>query len=85
MPVQMIFDLLAASLTFLATAAVYHWRIKSTVGFARIEAGYGLTLVAGAALGGYGLGTLNLVLSETPGLGRSIVGARAGAIAAIGG
>lgn len=83
MPIHLIFDLLAASLAFLATAAAYQWRIKSTQGFAQIDAGYGLALVAGAALGGYGLGTLNLALSGAPGIGRSIVGALAGAIAAI--
>ena len=37
----------------------------------------------GAVIGGFGAGTLNLWLSGDPGIGRSIVGALAGAIAAI--
>lgn len=83
MPIHLIFDLLAASLAFAAAAAAYRWRIKDSAGFATIDTGYALALVAGAALGGYGLGTLNLVLSSQPSVGRSILGAIAGAILAI--
>ena len=82
-PVHLVFDLLAAALAFLAAWGAHRWRVAGTAGFARIDAGYGLALVAGAALGGYGLGTANLWLSATPGIGRSILGALAGAIAAI--
>ena len=42
-----------------------------------------LALLAGAAAGGFGAGTLNLWLSGAPGIGRSIVGALAGAILAV--
>lgn len=83
MPIHLIFDLLAASLAFLAAATAHQWRIKATQGFAHIDTGYALALVGGAALGGYLLGTLNLALSQQPGIGRSILGALAGAIAAI--
>ena len=38
---------------------------------------------SGAVIGGFGAGTLNLWLSGEPGIGRSIVGALAGAISAI--
>jgi prolipoprotein diacylglyceryltransferase len=66
------------------TFAVYRWRLAESV--RKIEqAGmlYGLALVAGAAIGGFGAGTLNLWLSGLPGIGRSIVGALAGAIIAV--
>ncbi len=66
------------------TFAVYRWRLAGAA--LRIEqAGtlYGLALVAGAVAGGYGAGTLNLWLTGLPGIGRSIVGALAGAIAAV--
>ena len=45
--------------------------------------GYAAALLVGAALGGYGFGTLNLWLTHVPGIGRSIVGALAGGIAGI--
>ena len=83
MAVHLIFDLLAAICALAAAWAAHRWRVAETPGFARIDGGYGIALVAGAALGGYGLGTLNLWLSATPGIGRSILGALAGAIAAI--
>lgn len=83
MPIHLVFDLLAASLAFAVTAAAWHWRIKSTQGFARIDSGNAIALVFGSAIGGYAFGTLNLALSDQPGLGRSILGALAGAIAAI--
>lgn len=78
-----VFDLLAAALAFAATLAAYHWRIKSGAGLAQITPPYAVALVAGAVIGGVGLGTANLVLSGLPGLGRSILGAMAGAITAI--
>ncbi len=66
------------------TAVCYRWRLSDAA--ARIEtigAAYALALVSGAVAGGYGAGTLNLWLSSVPGIGRSIVGALAGAIIAI--
>jgi phosphatidylglycerol:prolipoprotein diacylglycerol transferase len=79
-----IFDLLAAMASVVVTAACYHWRLSDAV--ARIEtigAAYALVLVSGAVAGGYGAGTLNLWLSGEPGIGRSIVGALAGAVTTI--
>ena len=66
------------------TMFVYNWRLKEA-GKKIDSAGplYGVALLAGAAIGGFGAGTLNLYLSSEPGLGRSIVGALAGAIAAV--
>ncbi len=66
------------------TAVCYRWRLSNAA--ARIEtigAAYALFLVLGAVAGGYGAGTLNLWLSGVPGIGRSIVGALAGAVTTI--
>lgn len=66
------------------TLFVYNWRLKAAG--QKIESAgplYGVALLAGAAIGGFGAGTLNLYLSGAPGIGRSIVGALAGAIAAV--
>jgi len=82
--IHTIFDILAAAASLGVTAFCYRWRLRDAA--QRIEyagAGYVLALVAGAAIGGYGLGSLNMVLSGQPMVARSIVGALAGAIAAI--
>jgi phosphatidylglycerol:prolipoprotein diacylglycerol transferase len=66
------------------TVLVYRWRLAAAG--QKIESagvGYALALVVGAVSGGFGAGTLNLWLSGEPGIGRSIVGALAGAILAI--
>ena len=79
-----IFDLLAAVSALAMTFAVYRWRLSAAVRMIETAgAGYALALVGGAAAGGFGAGSLNLWLSGEPGIGRSIVGALAGAIAAI--
>jgi prolipoprotein diacylglyceryltransferase len=78
------FDIAAALAAACITTTCFFWRLKETA--ARIEqggAGYAVALVAGAAFGGFAAGTANLWLSGTPGVARSIVGALAGAIAAI--
>lgn len=82
--VHTVFDVLAALAAISVTLIVYRWRLSGAA--ARIESaglGYALALVAGAAIGGFAAGTLNLWLSGLPGAGRSIVGALAGAIAAV--
>jgi phosphatidylglycerol:prolipoprotein diacylglycerol transferase len=79
-----VFDLAAAVAAMTVTALVYRWRL--TDAGQKIEhagIGYAAALLAGAAAGGFGAGTLNLWLSGAPGIGRSIVGALAGAILAI--
>lgn len=84
MVIHTLFDFLAAFASFGVTAFCYRWRLADAA--ARIEAGgtgYVLALLAGAAAGGYGFGSLNMVLSGEPMVARSIVGALAGAIAAI--
>lgn len=66
------------------TAAMYRWRLAgASQAIVRGGPGYAVALVAGAVAGGYGLGSLNLVLSGVPGVGRSILGALAGAIVAV--
>ena len=67
------------------TFSVWKWRLASHVHPAITDnrPGYALALIAGAALGGYGFGTLNLAISGQPGVGRSILGAMAGAILAV--
>lgn len=78
------FDLLAALAALAMTLAVHRWRLKPAAekieqaGFA-----YAVAVIAGAVLGGYGAGTLNLWLSGVTGMGRSVVGALAGAIVAV--
>ena len=82
--IHTIFDLLSAVTSLGVTAFCYRWRLAQAVG--RIESagiGYVAALLIGAALGGYGLGTLNLLLSGEPKIARSIVGALLGAIVAI--
>jgi phosphatidylglycerol---prolipoprotein diacylglyceryl transferase len=78
------FDLLASISSFGMTVLVYRWRLA--VAMARIESaglGYAVALLIGAAVGGFGFGTLNLWLSGQPEIGRSIVGALAGGILGI--
>ena len=78
------FDIAAATAAAAMTVGCFFWRLKDAA--ARIDQagfGYAAALVGGAAVGGYAAGTANLWLSGEPGVARSIVGALAGAIAAI--
>ncbi len=83
--VHSVFDLAAAVSATAATAGVYAWRIRGAPfdPASRLSGAYLAALVAGAALGGYGFGTANLWLSGVHEIGRSILGALAGAIAAV--
>jgi phosphatidylglycerol:prolipoprotein diacylglycerol transferase len=84
MVIHTLFDMLAAVASLGVTAFCLRWRLADAV--ARIEAGgagYVVALIGGAALGGYGLGSLNMLVSGTPMVARSILGALAGAIVAI--
>ncbi len=84
MLIHTIFDLLAAVSALTMTFVVYRWRlVEAGEKIEQAGIGYASALVAGAALGGFGAGTLNLWLSEAPGIGRSIIGALAGAIIAV--
>jgi prolipoprotein diacylglyceryltransferase len=82
--IHLAFDLLAATAAMAMTVFAWHWRLGEagrTIEKAGIA--YALALLAGAAAGGFGAGTLNLWLSGEEGIGRSILGALAGAIAAV--
>lgn len=84
MAIHTVFDFLASLSALTLSVICYRWRLRQQ--FNRIDnagVGYGLSLVAGAGLGGYALGTLNLWASGEHIIGRSIVGALAGAILAI--
>lgn len=79
-----LFDILAALASFGMTIFVYRWRLRAEgdrIGAAGF--GYALALVAGAGIGAYVFGTLNLLLSSHAGIGRSILGAYAGAVTTI--
>ncbi|MFY0691506.1 MAG: prolipoprotein diacylglyceryl transferase [Paracoccaceae bacterium] len=79
--IHLFFDLLAASLSVIGTYLAYTWRLRgaSPIGLENLSTGYAIALISGAVIGGYGLGSANLFLSGIPGVGRSIVGALAGA------
>jgi phosphatidylglycerol---prolipoprotein diacylglyceryl transferase len=84
MLIHTLFDALAALSSLTMTVIVYRWRLSAAA--LKIEhagVGYVVALVAGAAIGGFGFGSLNLLISGEAGVARSIVGALAGAIAAI--
>ena len=85
MNIHALFDLAASLSAMGLTFAVYDWRLRDRVEqtVARVGPVYFVVLVAGAALGGYGLGTLNLHLTGIGGVGRSILGALFGATLAI--
>ena len=81
---HLIFDLLAALSAMAMTVLVWRWRLDGAAHvLTRGGGGYAAALVVGAALGGFGLGSLNLYLSGEAAAGRSIIGALAGAILAI--
>jgi phosphatidylglycerol---prolipoprotein diacylglyceryl transferase len=82
--VHTLFDLLAAAASLAMTVFCYRWRLADAA--SRIDeagAGYVVALLLGAGIGGYGLGSLNMVLSGQPMVSRSVLGALAGAILAI--
>ncbi len=76
------FDLLAPAAAFQTIRLTQAWR-PPAIPPAAFRPAYAVTLVIGAVLGAYTLGTLNLWLSGVPGIGRSILGALCGAILAI--
>jgi prolipoprotein diacylglyceryltransferase len=81
---HLLFDALAALGALAATLLVYRWRlVEAGRKIEQAGMGYALALVAGAVLGGYGAGSLNLWLSGAPQIARSVLGALCGAILAI--
>lgn len=85
MLIHTVFDLIAAACSLAMTVWVWRWRLadRGPLALETAGRGYAAALIIGAIVGGYGLGTANLWLSGIPGIGRSILGALAGAIVAI--
>ncbi len=82
--VHVVFDVLAAVSALTITWVIFSGHLADRAKLIeRAGMGYAIALIAGAVFGGYVLGSLNLVLSGHPGLGRSIIGALGGAILAI--
>jgi phosphatidylglycerol---prolipoprotein diacylglyceryl transferase len=82
--IHTVFDILASLSSLTITVLCYKWRLSTAA--QKIETagiGYVFALIVGATVGGYGFGTLNLYISGNPQTARSILGALAGAIAAI--
>ena len=78
------FDFIASFCSATVTYLCYRWRLRDAA--QQLDSAgpiYALSLVLGAAVGGYGFGTLNLWLGGVHEMARSIVGALAGAIFAI--
>lgn len=82
MPIHLAFDLLAALTALLLTLAVWAWRLRDRP-LPQTGNGYLAALSLGILLGSYLLGTANLFLSGVPTVGRSILGALIGGIAAV--
>lgn len=82
MLIHTVFDVLAAATSFLAMTLVWRWRLSDRPA-ALTSPGYPVALVIGAVIGAYAFGTANLWLMGAPAIGRSILGALAGAILAI--
>jgi prolipoprotein diacylglyceryltransferase len=82
--IHTLFDVAAAISAFVVAYLVHRWRLSES-GQVIVQAGvgYAAALITGAAIGGYGLGTLNMQLSGQPGVGRSVIGALAGAIVGV--
>ncbi len=85
MHIHQIFDILAALSAMAMTAFLYRWRIAGTSRDPHdaLSPVYLAALVAGAVVGAYGFGTANLWLTGVHEIGRSILGALAGAIFAV--
>ncbi|MDH5527819.1 MAG: prolipoprotein diacylglyceryl transferase [Nitrospirota bacterium] len=78
-------DLLAWLTAFGVGMLAYRWRLSGVLArvAARVSGGYFAALAAGAIGGAYLFGTLNLIASGIPGVGRSILGGICGAVLAV--
>ena len=78
------FDFAAATASIAMTVGCFSWRLANAGARIRHTGfGYAVALVGGATVGGYTVGTANLWIAREAVFARSIVGALAGAIAAI--
>ena len=83
MDIHALFDGLAWLATALTTVLLRRYAAALFPSPARPSTGYLIAIAIGAALGAYGLGSLNLWLAGLPGVARSIEGALAGAIVGV--
>ncbi len=76
-------DMLAWLAAIVAGWAMFRWRLRGLVirTAERVEGRYFIALVSGSLIGAYLFGSLNLLLSGQPGMGRSVLGSLCGAIA----
>lgn len=75
------FDLLASVSSLMITLFVYRWRLSDQAsGLEKGGGGYVAAMLFGAVFGGFLAGTANLWLGVIESIGRSIVGAFAGAV-----
>ncbi len=75
------FDFLASVCSLMVTLLVYRWRLAGHAsGLEKGGGKYVAALLLGAVFGGFGAGTANLWISGVDEIGRSIVGAFAGAV-----
>lgn len=83
--IHTLFDLLAVASAILAGAIIYRWKFQSSMEktAASVGGGYFFALSLGSIIGSFGLGTLNLYLSNEMIIGRSILGTVFGAIIAV--
>lgn len=83
--IHLVMDMLALALAFAAGAMVYRWQFRTALQDTASHVGpaYFAFLSVGSVTGAYLFGTLNLYLSDIHEVGRSIVGALAGAIAMV--
>lgn len=79
------FDLLAWSVGAATGYGLYRWRLKSAVRSLALRTGpgYFAALALGGVAGGWIAGSINTLMGPAPTLSHSIVGALAGAIAAV--
>ncbi len=75
------FDILAVAVSIIAGGLVYRWRLQDAVRrtASKVGKGYFLALSLGSIIGSFGLGTVNLYISGQSVIGRSVLGALAGA------
>lgn len=84
MSIHLVFDGLAWVSAALAGWMLWRWRLAAlTRSPIRRSPFYALSGLAGLVLGAYSTGTLNMVVSGEPMIGRSVLGALAGAILGI--
>jgi uncharacterized membrane protein YeaQ/YmgE (transglycosylase-associated protein family) len=80
-----VFDLAAWISGLALGAALYRWRLAAAVErvATKVDGGYFVALVLGAALGAWAAGSLNTMIGTRPALSHSVVGALVGAIVAV--